>query len=147
MCGCFNQPFFTETRINAEKSNSVSYTAGQSNWVSCLRRLFLTLYPSVSVDMELRHNQYSEENSSEWFHMDRRWMDKQKLFWANTNINCAPWWPWETHFLGKRPEAAWGSLCHGGSQTALQLSACQRQARTRLWRCSHCLLFPAVKFQ
>lgn len=105
MCGCFNQPFFPESRINAEKSNCLSYAAGQSNWVSCVRQLFLTLYPNVSVDMRLRHHQYSKEASREPFHMDRRWMGKERLFWAKTNINCAPWWPWETLFLGKRPSA------------------------------------------
>lgn len=107
---------------------------------------FLTLYPNASVDMRLRHSHYSKESSREWVHMDRRWTDKQRLFWANTNRNRAPWWPWKL-FLGKRLSAACSNLCHGGSQTAVQLSTCQRQAQTWLQRCSHCLLFPAVKFQ
>lgn len=60
------------------------HTAGQSGWVSWLRALFLTFYTPVP-QWRLRYNQWSKETSRKWFHMDRKWMDKQRLFWATIN--------------------------------------------------------------
>lgn len=139
----FQSAFFFQSQELMQKSQTIWAIQQSSQIEYHVSGDFLTLYPSASVDMRLKHSHYSKETSREWFHMDRRWTDKQRLFWANTNRNRAPWWPWETLPW----EKAFSNLCHGGSQTVVQLSTCQRQAQTWLQRCSHCLLFPAVKFQ
>lgn len=135
--------FFRESRINAEKSNSLSYTVGQSNWVLCLPHLIPQCLSGFEAEIQpvFKRNLQSgfTWTEGEWI----KALLSQHQCKPCTNVNHAS----QTLLLGKRPSAACSNLCHRGSQTAVQLSTCQRQAWTWLWRCSHCLLFPAVKFQ